>query len=101
MNVEWTDNALEQLRDIHEYLAQSSPDYARRVIDRLTKRSRQIATFPLSGRIVPEYQVPQVREVFEGMYRIIYYIKPYQIDVLTVIHGRQQTLWNVAADKED
>jgi len=29
----------------------------------------------------------QVREVIEGHYRIIYFIKPDQIDVLAVIHG--------------
>ncbi len=40
-----------------------------------------------SGRIVPEFETEQIREVIEGSYRIIYYIKPEQIDVLAVIHG--------------
>ena len=31
----------------------------------------------------------QIREVIEGPYRIIYYIKPDQIDVLAVLHGAQ------------
>ncbi len=60
------------------------------MVDRLTKRSQQIATFPLSGRIVPEFQTEQIREVIEGSYRIIYYIKPEQIDILAVLHGSQQ-----------
>jgi len=60
------------------------------VVDRLTRRSQQIAEFPLSGRVVPEFELPQIREVLEGPYRIIYYIKPDQIDVLAVIHGAQQ-----------
>ena len=34
----------------------------------------------------------QIREVIEGPYRIIYYIKPDQIDVLAVIHGSQDIL---------
>ena len=50
------------------------------MVDRLTRRSQQIADFPLSGRKVPEYEVDQIREVIEGSYRIIYYIKPDQID---------------------
>ena len=82
MKVEWTDNALEQLWAIHEYIAQSSSEYAQRVVDRLTQRTQQIRDFPLSGRMVPEYNAPQIREVLEGSYRIIYYIKPDQIDVL-------------------
>jgi toxin ParE1/3/4 len=57
------------------------------VVDRLTHRSQQIAEFPLSGRRVPEYDIDQIREVIEGSYRIIYYIKPDQIDVIAVIHG--------------
>ncbi|WP_313888480.1 type II toxin-antitoxin system RelE/ParE family toxin [Nostoc spongiaeforme] len=56
----------------------------------MTRRSEQIAKFPLSGRIVPEFETEQIREVIEGSYRIIYYIKPEQIEVLAVIHGSQQ-----------
>ncbi len=67
MKVEWTDNALEQLWAIHEYIAQSSLEYAQRVVDRLTRRTQQIRNFPLSGRVVPEYNAPQIREVIEGI----------------------------------
>ncbi len=34
----------------------------------------------------------QIREIFEGPYRIVYYIKPDQIDVLAVIHGARDVL---------
>ena len=59
------------------------------MIERLTNRSEQIASFPLSGRMVPEYEAPDVREVIERPYRIIYRIKPDQIDILAVVHGAQ------------
>lgn len=94
MRVHWTDTAMEHLSAIHDYIAQSSKKYAQRVVDRLTRRSQQIGMFPLSGRIVPEFEVEQIREVIEGQYRIIYYIKPGQIDVLAVIHGVQQAPWS-------
>ncbi len=90
MNVHWTDTALRHLDAIQRYTAQDSPTYARRMIDRLTRRSQQIAEFPLSGRMVPEYEMTQIREVVEGAYRIIYVVKPGQIDVLAVIHGAQE-----------
>ena len=57
------------------------------MVERLTERSEQIASFPLSGRMVPEYEAPDVREVIERPYRIIYRIKPDQIDILAVVHG--------------
>lgn len=87
MTVHWTAGAVQQLRAIYDYIAQSSPQYAKRMVGRLTTRSDQIGVFPLSGRVVPEYQAPQVREVIEGSYRSIYHIKPDQIDVVAVIHG--------------
>lgn len=92
MKVHWTDTAEDHLDAIHAYIAHDSPEYAKRMVDRLTRRSQQIADFPLSGRRVPEYEIDQIREVIEGPYRIIYYIKPDQIDVLAVLHGAQDVL---------
>ncbi len=74
------------IQAIHDYIAQSSVAYAKRIVDKLTARSIQITTFPLSGRFVPELKTEQIREIIEGHYRIIYYIKPNQIDILAVIH---------------
>ena len=87
MRVHWTKNAIEHLAGIFEYIEINSPTYARRVVDRITRRSEQIAEQPLSGRKVPEYAAEDIREVIEKPYRIIYKIKPNQIDVIAVIHG--------------
>ncbi len=92
MKVHWTDTAEGHLEAIYVHIAQDSPEYARRMVDRLTRRSQQIAEFPLSGRRVPEYDADQIREVIEGSFRIIYHIKPDQIDVLAVIHGAMDLL---------
>ena len=92
MRVHWTDTAQAHLDAIHAYIAQDSAEYANRTIDRLTRRSQQIADFPLSGRRVPEYDMDQVREVIETPYRIIYHIKPDQIDILAVIHESMNIL---------
>ena len=94
MRVHWTDTALEHLAAIHAYVSQSSTTYAQRVVDRLTRRSQQMAEFPLSGRTVPEFEMAQIREVIEGPFRIIYHIKPDQINVLAVIHGARQIPWS-------
>jgi toxin ParE1/3/4 len=59
------------------------------MIDRLTRRSEQLAVFPRSGRMVPEYEAPDIWEVIERPYRIIYRIKPDQIDILAVVHSAQ------------
>jgi plasmid stabilization system protein ParE len=94
VKVYWTETAVENLSAIYTYIVQTSPQYAARIVDRITRRSQQIANFPLSGRIVSEFETEQIREVIEGSYRIIYYIKPEQIEVLAVIHGSQQIKLN-------
>ena len=100
MKVHWTDTAEGHLGAIYAYIAQDSPEYARRMVDRLTRRSQQIAEFPFSGRRVPEYDVDQIREVIEGSFRIIYHIKADQIDVLAVIHGAMDVLGRPEQDDE-
>ncbi|MBN2468735.1 MAG: type II toxin-antitoxin system RelE/ParE family toxin [Deltaproteobacteria bacterium] len=99
MKVHWTDTAEKHLDAIYSYIAQDSPEYARRIVDRLTRRSQQIAKFPFSGRRVPEYDVDQIREVIEASFRVIYHIKSDQIDVLAVIHGAMDLLGT--SEKED
>jgi len=86
VNVLWTDTAKRNLRTIHDYIAQDSPSYAKRMVDSLTSRSKQISAFPLSGRVVPEFAVDQIREVFARPYRIIYHIRPDSIGVIGIVH---------------
>lgn len=89
MKVYWTQNAIRHLVNIYEYIALNSPVYAKGMVDRITRRSEQIAGQPLSGRKVPEYDAEDIRELIEKPYRIIYRVKLDRIDVLAVIHGAQ------------
>ena len=87
MRVIWTPLAERHLDDIFRFIAESSPDYALRMVDRLTHRSQQLGRFPDSGRPVPEIGREAVREVFEGPYRVIYSVRTNQVDVIAVIHS--------------
>jgi addiction module RelE/StbE family toxin len=89
MKVHWTRNAIGHLTNIYEYISLNSSTYANRTVDKITRRSEQIANQPYSGRKVPEYDAKDIRELIEKPYRIIYRIKPDQIDVVAVIHGAQ------------
>jgi addiction module RelE/StbE family toxin len=87
MKLRWTPHSRADLRAIHAYIARDSPANAIRMIDRLTRRAEQFMAFPLSGRVVPEFQREDIREVIEPPYRIIYRVLSDRIDVLTVMHG--------------
>ena len=45
MKVYWTDEALKHLDNIHRHIAEDSPVYARRMVDKITRRSQQIGGF--------------------------------------------------------
>lgn len=65
MTVFWTSTTENHLDAIYSYISLDSPQYAKRLVDRLTQRSKQIGNFPFSGRKVPEYDMKQIREVLE------------------------------------
>jgi toxin ParE1/3/4 len=87
VRVRWTRTAIGHLAAIYEHISQDSRRYARRMVDRITARSRQIAQFPRSGQMVPEYQDPDIREVIEGSYRVLYEVAADELRVLAVVHG--------------
>ena len=60
------------------------------MVARLLDRSDQIAAFPESGRMVPEYVRGNVREVFEDPYRILHRITKDAVHVIAVVHGARK-----------
>jgi plasmid stabilization system protein ParE len=87
--VKWTDHALGQLRHIHDYIAQDSPLYAKRVAEELVSKTIGLDKLPHLGRKVPELSDETVRELSLYSYRILYEIKTTHIEVLAVIHKRR------------
>ncbi len=90
MIVAWSVEALENLESLHRYVASDSPRYADLLVERICDAVVQLETFPQSGRIVPEYSDPSLRELIVGNYRIIYYIEPDQTVVVTVHHSARR-----------
>lgn len=86
----WTGFAIEDLRSIHAYISQESKYYADKFIEKLISRIDQLAEYPQSGRIVPEFQNDSIRELIEGNYRIIYKINPDFIGIARVHHSSRQ-----------
>ncbi len=88
--VKWTRHAKRQLRHIHDYIAQDSPLYARRVSEQLVNKTIGLDELPRKGRMVPELSEDAVRELGLYSYRILYEIKSDDlIEVLAVIHKRR------------
>jgi plasmid stabilization system protein ParE len=88
--IRWTDHAVAQLAGIIEYISLASPVYAEQTLERLVGRLDQACVFPESGRVVPEVGRVEIRELVEPPYRLIYRVHPDVIELLSVLHSRQQ-----------
>ena len=88
MDVIWTQEALERLEDIQYHLAvqEKAPQAAQETLERILVRETQIHDMPLSGRVVPDYNIANLRELMEGSYRIIYLIQTDRILIVSVMH---------------
>ncbi len=90
MKVVWTEQALERLQEIEDFISQDSPQTALRFIEKLISRGVALKTFSRLGRQVPELGSNDIREVLEGKYRIVYRITAQRLEILTVFEGRHQ-----------
>lgn len=89
LRLRWTEQAVNQLGTIAEYISLASPVYAEQVVERLVMRLRQVQEFPESGRQVPEARRSNLRELIESPYRILYRVAPTTIEVIAIVHARQ------------
>ncbi len=87
MKVNWTQKGRHRLQQLYDHIAEDQPENALHYIDKITRRVDLLATQPRSGKTVTKYQRDDIREIYEGHYRIIYRILPEQIDILTVRHS--------------
>ena len=84
----FANSAWEDLDSITDYISLDSPRFAQEFSDRLIERVEQLNEFPNSGRVVPEFQNEELRELIYGKYRIVY--RNYnnkKIVILRIIHG--------------
>lgn len=91
----WTDPAKLDLKDIHDYIARDSKYYAQKVSQDIVDKSEKLNLFPEIGRIVPETDDPDIREIFIYSYRLIYEVLPNSVQVLALIHGKRDFTGNL------
>ncbi len=89
MNIIWSPLAVDRVSEIAAYIAQDKPSAAEQWVKTVFAKVEHLKSSPEIGRIVPEIENNQFRELIYGNYRIIYRIEPKQISVLTVRHGKQ------------
>ena len=90
VKVKWTPQARNDLKAIYQYIALDSVYYAKTFKDTLQSKVKNLSTFPLMGRTVPEYNDPNVRELIHGDYRAFYEVFPNEVHILSIVHGKMK-----------
>ena len=87
VEVRWTVQSLEDIENIAKYISKDSIRYAEVQVEDFFDSVILLEKFPKAGRIVPEVNDKDLRELIVGFYRIIYGIlSENRIDILTVYH---------------
>jgi toxin ParE1/3/4 len=86
----WSPQALADVEEIRAYIALDSRSYADLTAQRIMAAVERLKTFPDSGRMVPERQSPEVREVVAGRFRIVYRRKAHVVEIVTVFRGSRE-----------
>ena len=82
--VSWTRRSINDLKLIHEFISLDSKFYADRFINKIVSRVEQLIEFPESGRIIPEKEENDLRELIEGNYRIFYRVQRNNVTILRI-----------------
>lgn len=83
----WTAQALADLEAIGDFIARDARPFAQVFVDRVFEAVKRLETFPRSGRVVPEVEREDIREIIFGSYRIVYLVSEDEVSILTVFHS--------------
>ena len=87
--LKWSEEAIEDIESIASYIEKDSPHYAKVVVSKIFEKAELLQSFSKIGRVVPEINEENTREIFIYSYRLIYKIKDDVILFIAVVHGKR------------
>jgi toxin ParE1/3/4 len=88
VRINWTDQAVNDLKEIADYIKKDSIKYAKIQIQRIRQRTQILKQYQLAGEKLESLEDSNFRQLVEGSYVILYRIKgETQVDILTVHHS--------------
>ena len=85
----WSPSSVEDADAISEYISRDSIYHASFFINRLFEITDRLQEFPFSGRIIPEIDNENCREIIYGSYRIMYKIVKSNVWITGIVHSAQ------------
>ncbi len=87
MRLVWSPLADAQVDDAVAYIAADDPAAALAWLERMLERVRSLADYPGSGRVVPELQREDVRELTIPPYRVLYRRTADAVEIAAIRHS--------------
>ena len=88
VKIRWTRKATEDIYALREFFKGHSEKYAEQLTEKIFEKAEYLEHYPEIGRIVPELDRPEIRELIFKNYRIVYYVVSSDyIDILAVHNG--------------
>ena len=87
--IAWSPSARWDLLDLKDYISMDSPEIAKQFISSLFSAVERLGDFPQSGRVVPEFDDEQLREIIRKPCRIVYRLNPDKstVEIVRVWHA--------------
>jgi plasmid stabilization system protein ParE len=90
MKVIWTQESILQLIEIEDFISNDSPKRAAEFVDEIIDHAEAtLPDTPSIGRMVPEINNANIRELIFKKYRIVYRVNKNNIEILTVFEGHR------------
>ena len=85
--IKWTATSWNDLQDTADFISKDSPYYAASFVREVRDAARSLKQFAERGRVIPEFNIHSIREIFVRNYRLIYQVSNNQVSILAFIHG--------------
>ncbi|MCC6125668.1 MAG: type II toxin-antitoxin system RelE/ParE family toxin [Pirellulales bacterium] len=83
----WSDQSLEDVKNIIAYIAKDAPLTAKRFAQRIESRVDKLSKNSFLGGYIFEAATKKYRELIQGNYRIIYRIDGQNVQIVTIYHA--------------
>jgi plasmid stabilization system protein ParE len=85
VKIEFTESAILDLEDIKSYyLEQQVPHIGDKFISDIINHIETLPSNPEIGRLVPEFQMPHIREIIHSPFRVVYTLNDTSIQIIRV-----------------
>lgn len=88
VEINWTQQSIDDIENVAQFIAKDSHRFAQIQTERFFEYTVILEKHPRAGKMVPEINKSNIRELILGNYRIVYkIISSKKIDILSIHHS--------------